>query len=107
MPGTSASNSASAAPCRAGIDSSGTFTDLAGIAPDGSVVAAEHPSTPREPMAAFPGAILCAVKWTIDGLGLESFRPGDVVMHNDPYRRGCMRRWRSRASMAGLPPARR
>ncbi len=35
------------------------------------------------------GAILYTVKWTIEELGLESFRPGDVVMHNDPYRGGC------------------
>jgi N-methylhydantoinase B/oxoprolinase/acetone carboxylase alpha subunit len=35
------------------------------------------------------GAILYTVKWTIDELGIESFRPGDVVMHNDPYRGGC------------------
>jgi N-methylhydantoinase B len=35
------------------------------------------------------GAILYTVKWTLDELGVDSFRPGDVVMHNDPYRGGC------------------
>ncbi|MGH7120323.1 MAG: hydantoinase B/oxoprolinase family protein [Acetobacteraceae bacterium] len=35
------------------------------------------------------GAILYTVKWTIEELGLDSFHPGDVVMHNDPYRGGC------------------
>jgi N-methylhydantoinase B len=35
------------------------------------------------------GAILYTVKWTLDELGIETFRPGDVVMHNDPYRGGC------------------
>jgi N-methylhydantoinase B/oxoprolinase/acetone carboxylase alpha subunit len=35
------------------------------------------------------GAILYTVKWTLDELGIGSFKPGDVVMHNDPYRGGC------------------
>ncbi len=35
------------------------------------------------------GAILYTVRWTIDELGIENFDPGDVVMHNDPYRAGC------------------
>ena len=35
------------------------------------------------------GAILYTVKWTLDELGVDSFKPGDVVMHNDPYRGGC------------------
>ena len=35
------------------------------------------------------GAIYYTVKWTLDELGVDSFRPGDVVMHNDPYRGGC------------------
>ena len=35
------------------------------------------------------GAIPHAVRWTIEELGLESFAPGDVVVHNDPYRCGC------------------
>ena len=35
------------------------------------------------------GAATFVVKWAIDELGLESFEPGDVVIHNDPYRGGC------------------
>ncbi len=35
------------------------------------------------------GAIFHTVKWTIDELGVQSFDPGDVIMHNDPYRAGC------------------
>jgi len=34
------------------------------------------------------GAITFAVKWTIMELGLDSFNPGDIVLHNDPYRGG-------------------
>ncbi|MGH9511392.1 MAG: hydantoinase B/oxoprolinase family protein [Terriglobales bacterium] len=35
------------------------------------------------------GSAQYAVKWTIEELGLESFQPGDVVIHNDPYRGQC------------------
>ncbi len=35
------------------------------------------------------GAIPLTVRWIIEELGLESFAPGDVVIHNDPYRGGC------------------
>jgi len=35
------------------------------------------------------GAIQFMVGWTIEEMGLESFEPGDVVIHNDPYRGGC------------------
>ena len=35
------------------------------------------------------GAILYTMQWTIAEIGLENFKPGDVVMHNDPYRGGC------------------
>lgn len=35
------------------------------------------------------GAINFTVKWTIEELGLDAFDPGDVVIHNDPYRGGC------------------
>jgi N-methylhydantoinase B/oxoprolinase/acetone carboxylase alpha subunit len=35
------------------------------------------------------GAITFAASWTIKELGVESFEPGDVVVHNDPYRGGC------------------
>lgn len=35
------------------------------------------------------GAILYTMKWTIAEIGVENFKPGDVVMHNDPYRGGC------------------
>ncbi len=34
------------------------------------------------------GASLFIVRWTIEELGVESFEPGDVVLHNDPYRGG-------------------
>src|SRR5262249_39789091 len=27
-------------------------------------------------------------RWTLEELGVESFEPGDVVLHNDPYRGG-------------------
>lgn len=35
------------------------------------------------------GSCQYAMKWTIEELGLDSFRPGDVVIHNDPYRGQC------------------
>ena len=35
------------------------------------------------------GAIPHAVRWTIEELGRDGFAPGDVVVHNDPYRGGC------------------
>lgn len=33
-------------------------------------------------------ASLFIVRWTIEELGVEAFEPGDVVLHNDPYRGG-------------------
>lgn len=35
------------------------------------------------------GSAQYAANWTIEELGLESFEPGDVVVHNDPYRGQC------------------
>ena len=35
------------------------------------------------------GSAHYTVKWTIEELGLDSFEPGDVVLHNDPYRGQC------------------
>lgn len=35
------------------------------------------------------GAIPHTVKWAIDEKGLDHFRPGDVLVHNDCYRGGC------------------
>jgi N-methylhydantoinase B len=35
------------------------------------------------------GSAQYAVQWTIEELGVESFAPGDVVIHNDPYRGQC------------------
>jgi N-methylhydantoinase B/oxoprolinase/acetone carboxylase alpha subunit len=35
------------------------------------------------------GAMTHTMKWTIEEMGLESFSPGDVVIHNDSYRGGC------------------
>ena len=32
------------------------------------------------------GTIKFTVEWTIAELGLDAFEPGDVVIHNDPYR---------------------
>jgi N-methylhydantoinase B len=32
------------------------------------------------------GTIKFTVTWTLDELGLDAFEPGDVVLHNDPYR---------------------
>lgn len=32
------------------------------------------------------GTIKFTVTWTLDELGLEAFEPGDVVLHDDPYR---------------------
>jgi N-methylhydantoinase B len=34
------------------------------------------------------GTVRFTVRWTIQELGLERFHPGDVVVHNDPYRGG-------------------
>ena len=35
------------------------------------------------------GSIIFAAGWTIQELGIDYFKPGDVVVHNDPYRGGC------------------
>ena len=35
------------------------------------------------------GAITYTVRWTLEELGAEYFQPGDVVVHNDPYRGNC------------------
>jgi N-methylhydantoinase B len=35
------------------------------------------------------GAIPHTVRWTLEELGEEWFQPGDVVVHNDPYRGNC------------------
>jgi N-methylhydantoinase B len=35
------------------------------------------------------GSAQYAVKWTIEELGLDFFEPGDVIIHNDPYRGQC------------------
>lgn len=34
------------------------------------------------------GTVRYTVRWTIQELGLEAFHPGDVIVHNDPYRGG-------------------
>ena len=35
------------------------------------------------------GAINYTVRWTLEELGEDFFQPGDVVVHNDPYRGNC------------------
>jgi N-methylhydantoinase B/oxoprolinase/acetone carboxylase alpha subunit len=35
------------------------------------------------------GAITHTVRWTLEEFGEDFFRPGDVVVHNDPYRGNC------------------
>jgi N-methylhydantoinase B len=35
------------------------------------------------------GAISHTVTWTLEELGTDFFEPGDVVVHNDPYRGNC------------------
>jgi len=35
------------------------------------------------------GAIVHVVEWTIKEVGPENMEPGDVILHNDPYRNGC------------------
>ncbi len=35
------------------------------------------------------GAIIYVVEWTILEIGKSNFHPGDVVLHNDPFRGGC------------------
>jgi N-methylhydantoinase B/oxoprolinase/acetone carboxylase alpha subunit len=35
------------------------------------------------------GAIIYIAEWTIQEVGLENFHPGDVIIHNDPFRGGC------------------
>lgn len=35
------------------------------------------------------GAMIFIAEWTIQELGLENFHPGDVIIHNDPFRGGC------------------
>ena len=35
------------------------------------------------------GAIMYITEWTIQEVGAENLKPGDVVIHNDPFRGGC------------------
>ena len=35
------------------------------------------------------GAIIYVVEWTIHEIELDNFHPGDIVLHNDPFRGGC------------------
>ena len=35
------------------------------------------------------GAIVHTVEWAIKEVGPENMHPGDVILHNDPYRGGC------------------
>ena len=35
------------------------------------------------------GAIVHTVEWAIKEVGPENMNPGDVILHNDPYRGGC------------------
>lgn len=35
------------------------------------------------------GAIPHTMKWTIEEIGVSNFSPGDILVHNDPYRGGC------------------
>ena len=35
------------------------------------------------------GASIFVVEWSIKEIGAENLRPGDVILHNDPYRGGC------------------
>ena len=35
------------------------------------------------------GAIVYITEWTIQEIGIENFKKGDVVLHNDPFRGGC------------------
>ena len=35
------------------------------------------------------GAVNYALRWTLEELGEDFFQPGDIVVHNDPYRGNC------------------
>lgn len=35
------------------------------------------------------GAMPFIVEWCVEELGKDAFEPGDVILHNDPYRGGC------------------
>jgi N-methylhydantoinase B/oxoprolinase/acetone carboxylase alpha subunit len=35
------------------------------------------------------GAMIYVVEWTIHEIGIDNFHPGDIVLHNDPFRGGC------------------
>lgn len=35
------------------------------------------------------GAMPFIVEWCVEELGVDAFEPGDVILHNDPYRGGC------------------
>ncbi len=35
------------------------------------------------------GAMVHTVEWCIKEVGVENMEPGDVILHNDPYRGGC------------------
>src|SRR5262245_50645459 len=38
---------------------------------------------------AMMGAVNYTLRWTLEELGQDFFQPGDVVVHNDPYRGNC------------------
>ena len=44
--------------------------------------------SPRPSSTARVGRSLYSGRWVIDEIGPENFAPGDVVIHNDPYRGG-------------------
>ena len=43
----------------------------------------------RSSRPAMMGAVNYTLRWTLEELGEEFFQPGDVVVHNDPYRGNC------------------
>src|SRR5262245_8266028 len=38
---------------------------------------------------AMMGAVNYTLRWTLEELGEDYFKPGDVIVHNDPYRGNC------------------
>lgn len=35
------------------------------------------------------GAVALSIKWCVEEIGIDNLKPGDIVVHNDPYRGSC------------------
>jgi N-methylhydantoinase B/oxoprolinase/acetone carboxylase alpha subunit len=65
------------------IFSEGLDFSTALLDPDGNLIAEKNY------VPSMMGAIPHTLRWTLQELGVDYFQPGDVVVHNDPYRGNC------------------